>query len=111
MVHTQSITQLDADALSLWIASLRNTLTIASLDGRPCLQDIFPDAMTLLAGNLDLLGSITRIIESYLLLDAVNILKVRLCVIMISLILTGSRVMPLICSNRIESALQVKLQI
>ncbi|KAF8974448.1 armadillo-type protein [Flammula alnicola] len=69
------IVQLDADGLNLWLSSLRNTVTISSVDGSPCLRDIFPEAMGLLATNLDLLGSITRIIESYLLLDSEYILK------------------------------------
>ncbi|KAH9482382.1 Importin-11 [Psilocybe cubensis] len=70
-----SIAQLDGDALNLWIGALRNTVTVASSDGSPCLRDVFPEAINLLATNLDLLGSITLIIESYFLLDAVHILK------------------------------------
>ncbi|PPQ83268.1 hypothetical protein CVT25_004007 [Psilocybe cyanescens] len=70
-----AITQLDSDALNLWIGSLRNTIAVVSDDGGPCLRGIFPEAMGLLATNLDLLGSITRIIESYFLLDAIHILK------------------------------------
>ncbi|KAF8914040.1 armadillo-type protein [Gymnopilus junonius] len=69
------IIQLDGDGLNLWISFLRNTITVASADGRPCLRDIFPQAIALLAANLDLLGSITRILESYFLLDADHILK------------------------------------
>ncbi|PPR07214.1 hypothetical protein CVT26_012647 [Gymnopilus dilepis] len=69
------IIQLDGDGLNLWLGALRNTVTVASSDGRPCLRDLFPQAMALLATNLDLLGSITRIMESYFLLDAAHILE------------------------------------
>ena len=70
------IVHLDADGLTLWLSALRNAVTIASVNGDPALQDIFPQALALLSTNLDLLGSITRIIESYFLLDASHILKV-----------------------------------
>lgn len=86
------------------MAALRNTVSVASVDGTPCLRDIFPEAMALLATNLDLLGSITRILESYILLDAVHVLKVNPRLIVIFLTLTGSRIMPLICSDHIWRA-------
>ena len=70
------IVHLDADGLTLWLNALRNTVTIASVNGDSALQDIFPQALALLSTNLDLLGSITRIIESYFLLDASHILRV-----------------------------------
>lgn len=70
------IVHLDADGLTLWLSALRNAVTIASVNGDPALKDIFPQALTLLSTNMDLLGSITRIIESYFLLDAPHILKV-----------------------------------
>ena len=70
------IVHLDVDGLSLWLSALRNAVIIASVNGDPALQDIFPQALALLSTNLDLLGSITRIIESYFLLDASYILKV-----------------------------------
>ncbi|KJA30164.1 hypothetical protein HYPSUDRAFT_125792 [Hypholoma sublateritium FD-334 SS-4] len=69
------IVQLDVDALNLWSSSLRNTTSISSSGGSPCLRDIFPDAMALLGTNLDLLGSIVSVVESYFLLDAEYILK------------------------------------
>ena len=70
------IVHLDADGLTLWLSALRNAVTIASVNSDPTLHDIFPQALALLSTNLDLLGSITRIIESYFLLDASHILKV-----------------------------------
>ncbi|KAF8165214.1 armadillo-type protein [Crassisporium funariophilum] len=71
------IIQLDVDGLNLWSSALRNTMTIASVNGAPALQDIFPQAVAMLSTNLDLLGSITRIVESYILLDAPHILTVH----------------------------------
>ena len=71
------IVHLDVDGLTLWLSALRNAVTIASVNGDPALQDIFPQALALLSTNLDLLGSITRIIESYFLLDSSHILKVE----------------------------------
>lgn len=70
------IVNLDEDGLTLWLSALRNTVTMASVNGASALQDIFPEALALLSTNLDLLGSITRIIESYFLLDASHILRV-----------------------------------
>lgn len=68
---------LDDDGLSLWLTALRNTLTLTSVNGAPALFDLFPQALELLSTNLDLLGKITSIIESYFLLDAPAILQVR----------------------------------
>ena len=67
---------LDADGLNLWLAALRNSVTIVSDDGSPGLRVLFPQALQLLATNLDLLGSITEIVVSYFLLDARYILQV-----------------------------------
>ena len=72
----QVIVHLDVDGLTLWLSALRNAVTIASANGDSALQDIFPQALALLSTNLDLLGSITQIIESYFLLDASYILEV-----------------------------------
>lgn len=65
---------LDDDALNLWLAALRNA---PSLQGAPStsLLQLFPLAISLLAGNLDLLGKIIFIVESYLLVDAPLILQ------------------------------------
>lgn len=67
---------LDADGLNLWLAALRNSVTIVPDDGSPGLRILFPQALQLLATNLDLLGSVTGIVESYFLLDAFYILQV-----------------------------------
>ncbi|KAJ3517980.1 hypothetical protein NLJ89_g157 [Agrocybe chaxingu] len=68
----QVMIHLDGDALGLWLSALRNTTTI---EGTPGLGVLLPEAMNLLATNFDLLGTITRIIESYFLLDAVYVLR------------------------------------
>ena len=67
---------LDADGLNLWLAALRNSVTIVPDDGSPGLRVLFPQALQLLATNLDLLGSVTGIVESYFLLDAFYVLQV-----------------------------------
>ncbi|KAF9008940.1 armadillo-type protein [Cyathus striatus] len=69
------LTYLDEDALNLWLAALRNTTVIGSVNGAPALSELLPQAISLLATNLDLLGRITDILESYFLLDAPGILQ------------------------------------
>ncbi|TFK43406.1 armadillo-type protein [Crucibulum laeve] len=69
------IVHLDEDGLGLWLTALRNTMTITSVNGAPALYDLFPQALSLLATNLDLLGKINSIVESYLFLDALGILQ------------------------------------
>lgn len=60
----------------LWQAALRNTVTIESVNGAPALIDILPLLISLLAVNLDLLGKIIGLVESYLLLGAPLVLQV-----------------------------------
>lgn len=67
---------LDEDGLVLWLAALRNAISISSFNNEPALYDAFPIAVLLLSENLDLLGKLLSVIESYLLLDAGNILQV-----------------------------------
>lgn len=64
------------DALSLWVAALRNTVTIESVQGAPALFELFPTAVAML-DNLDVLGKVTSILQSYFLLNASAILQVR----------------------------------
>ncbi|KAG6903497.1 hypothetical protein C0995_005520 [Termitomyces sp. Mi166 len=71
----KAIINLDDDGLTLWLTSLRNTLTLSSVNGAPALFDLFPIAMDLLSSNFDLLGKTISIIESYFLLDAPGILQ------------------------------------
>ncbi|KAL4076110.1 ARM repeat-containing protein [Scleroderma citrinum] len=56
---------LDDDALNLWLTALRNAPTLQGAPGLSLLE-LFPLAISLLAGNLDLLGKIIFIVESYL---------------------------------------------
>lgn len=76
LTYPQFITQLDQDALKLWESALRNTASVASTNRNACLRDLFPTALGLVATNLDLLGTVTSIIQSYLILDAEYILRV-----------------------------------
>lgn len=62
--------------MNLWLAALRNSPGIVT-DEPPSLRDLFPQAVNLLSTNLDLLGNITSIMESYFLLDGTHILRVR----------------------------------
>ncbi|KDQ64644.1 hypothetical protein JAAARDRAFT_187954 [Jaapia argillacea MUCL 33604] len=66
---------LEEDGLNLWLTALQNTTTIESVGGTPGLLELFPTAVGLLAGNLEVLHKIISIIESYLLLDVNRILQ------------------------------------
>ncbi|KZT12770.1 ARM repeat-containing protein [Laetiporus sulphureus 93-53] len=70
-----SILHLDQDAMILWHMALRNTVTLEGVDGGPGLIELFPIAISLLSENLDLLGKIVDIIESYYLLDPARVLQ------------------------------------
>ncbi|KAA1466319.1 ARM repeat-containing protein [Dentipellis sp. KUC8613] len=63
---------IDEDALNLWSIALRNATSLNSLNG-VSLADLFPLAISLLSENLDLLGNIMGIVESYFLMDATRI--------------------------------------
>ncbi|KAJ3573347.1 hypothetical protein NP233_g2485 [Leucocoprinus birnbaumii] len=69
----QSIVHLDQDGLNLWLAALRNTTTVTSVNGAPALSELIPNALAFLAGHLDLLGTSINIVESYIFLDAVGL--------------------------------------
>lgn len=64
---------LDEDGINLWLAALRNSTNFQS---DPNLLGLFPHAMTLLESNLDLLGKVTSIVESYFFVDAFLVLQV-----------------------------------
>ena len=66
---------LDEDGINLWLAALRNSTTLQNISTSNLLQ-LFPLATALLASNLDLLGKITYIVESYLFVDALLVLQV-----------------------------------
>ncbi|KAK7054202.1 importin N-terminal domain-containing protein [Favolaschia claudopus] len=70
----RSATQLDEDAMALWLAALHNTTSLRNPNG-PTLFSLFPQAMTFLAGNLDLLGKTISIVEAYFFLDSVLVLE------------------------------------
>jgi hypothetical protein len=66
---------LDEDALTLWLSTLR--CSVPPLNGSPNVFDLLPSAIMLLHDNLDLLGNVTGIVESYYLLDASVVLQVE----------------------------------
>jgi len=73
-MRPEAALRLDEDGMSLWLATLRNATSILpSSSGAPALIDLLPGAVELLRDNLDLLGSILSVIESYVLLDPVNV--------------------------------------
>lgn len=72
---TQVAVNLDEDALNLWLAALRNAPGLQHT-AVPNLLQLFPLAISLLAENLDLLGKIILIIESYLFAGAPLVLQV-----------------------------------
>ncbi|KAH7887621.1 ARM repeat-containing protein [Phlebopus sp. FC_14] len=65
---------LDEDGLNLWLAALRNSTTLQNVVDSNLLQ-LFPLAISLLANNLDLLGKVVFIIESYFFIDASVVLQ------------------------------------
>jgi hypothetical protein len=67
---------LDEDGLVLWLAAVRNAPSGGTRSGSPSLLTLYPRALYLLATNLDLLGKITGILESYFILDAPALLQV-----------------------------------
>ncbi|KAI0650678.1 ARM repeat-containing protein [Trametes meyenii] len=66
---------LDEDAFALWLSALRNTTTLEGQNGAPGLIELFPDLIRQLSSNLDMLGTIIHVVESYFLLDAPRILQ------------------------------------
>lgn len=70
-----SMKHLDDYVLTLWSAALRNTTTVQRFNSAACLLDLAPIAVNLLATNLDLLGKIISIVDSYLILDSVSLIQ------------------------------------
>jgi hypothetical protein len=68
------MTHLDDDILTLWTSALR--CSVPPLNSSPNIFDLLPQIIPLLDNNLDLLGKITSIVESYYLLDASVVLQV-----------------------------------
>lgn len=96
------MSHLDEDVLDLWITALRNTVMIQSVNGAPALIDLFPEVISLLATNLDLLGKIVTVVESYFFLDGPAILQVLALLALQPLNPNVCiRVMPSLCSTHI----------
>ncbi|CDO76254.1 hypothetical protein BN946_scf184470.g12 [Trametes cinnabarina] len=66
---------LDEDAFILWQSALRNTTTIDGVNGAPGLIDLVPLIIQQLSSNLEVLGTVVHMMESYFLLDAPRILQ------------------------------------
>jgi hypothetical protein len=65
---------LDSDGALLWKEAMRCTTSATA--GNPPLSNLLPLAIRLLETNLDLLGSLLNIMESYFLLNGEQILQV-----------------------------------
>jgi len=69
------VTELETDALQLWITALRNAAMLGTASGEPSLLDLFPKVINLLTDNWGVLGSTTDILEGYVLLDGSTVLQ------------------------------------
>ncbi|KZT19271.1 ARM repeat-containing protein [Neolentinus lepideus HHB14362 ss-1] len=67
--------QLDHDALLLWQAALRNVVSLDSIDGTRSLVELLPLAIRLQSDDMDVVGDVIGIVESYLILDAPRVLQ------------------------------------
>lgn len=70
----ESRLQLEDDSFNLWQAALRNANSPGT-DNTANLLHLFPTAVQALAENYDVLGTITTIITSYLVLDATSVVQ------------------------------------
>ena len=77
----QFATELETDALHLWITALRSAAVLGNPSGDSSLLDLFPKVISLLSDNWAVLGSVTDILEGYLLLDANAVLQVRWAIV------------------------------
>ncbi|ESK94397.1 importin 11 [Moniliophthora roreri MCA 2997] len=64
---------LDTDGALLWKEAMRSTTSATT--GNPSLSNLLPTAIRLLETNLDLLGSLLNIMESYFILNGEQILQ------------------------------------
>ena len=77
----QFATELETDALLLWVTALRCTAALGNPIGDSSLLDLFPKMINLLADNWAVLGTVTDILEGYLLLDANTVMQVRCTIV------------------------------
>lgn len=68
---------MEEDAINLWLMTLRNSIPNNN-PANPDLFQLLPTAVEQLATNLDLLGRICQVMESYVLLDSNRVLQVRI---------------------------------
>lgn len=69
---------MEEDAITLWLMTLRNSLPNDN-PANPDMFQLLPTAVQQLATNLDLLGKICQVMESYVLLDSNRVLQVSVC--------------------------------
>lgn len=69
------VTELETDAMQLWITVLRNAAVLGTASGEASLLDLFPKVISLLIDNGSVLGSAIDILEGYLLLGANAVLQ------------------------------------
>ncbi|KAG8884084.1 hypothetical protein FRB97_005307 [Tulasnella sp. 331] len=67
--------QLDDDGFALWVAALQQCKSIQVPAGQPGLFDLFPALINLLANDLDQLGTINTLLESYYIQDTATVLQ------------------------------------
>jgi hypothetical protein len=67
---------MEEDALIIWLVTLRNTPQHAE-EAKNVLFGLLPRAVELMGTNLDLLGTICQVMESYMLLDYTRVLQVN----------------------------------
>lgn len=69
------VTELETDAMQLWVTVLRNAVALGTASGEASLLDLFPKVISLLMDNGSALGSTIDILEGYFLLDANAVLQ------------------------------------
>ncbi|CAE6485218.1 unnamed protein product [Rhizoctonia solani] len=74
----ESKLHLDEDALQLWLAALRNAIALPPPQpGVLGLSELIPDLIQQMHDNIDLLGTLLQILESYLLLNATMVVQLH----------------------------------
>ncbi|KAF8760324.1 ARM repeat-containing protein [Rhizoctonia solani] len=74
----ESKLHLDQDALDLWLAAMRNAASLpAPHPGVLSLSELIPELVQQMHDNIDLLGTLLQILESYLLLNATMVVQLH----------------------------------
>ncbi|KAG8903449.1 hypothetical protein FRB99_003271 [Tulasnella sp. 403] len=70
-----SKTHLDEDGAILWEAAIRNCSSLQAPAGQASLMDLLPNLVNELSDDLDLLGTVNKLLESYYLIDCPAVLQ------------------------------------